>query len=305
MAPDPLVGGAGGGRGLRRALCGAGPGRASAAHRQCWARVSRRWSVITAQCRRKRLPLVHRRKGQGTPPLLYPLPAPLLRRRVPDLGSRLPSIMPWGPGEGRCLHRPKGPPGPCATRGSAPGPAGSGGGSRPAKGHTPPPPACAGPHQAIALCGGHPPGEEAGCGRPEDGGVGTANTVKQPPQQQPAQSQHTNHWAPPTRKQHQQEHRPQRPTERSDPTQHAKGRTGYCPGPPKGTTARRNVTRGGGGARRPKKIVYLKSASNHLEGGCWIKRRCVRHLPPLCWGHLRTIPQGMVPDAQPLVKSSF
>ena len=28
------------------------------------------------------------------------------------------------------------------------------------------------------------------------------------------------------------EHRPQRPTERSDPTQHAKGRTGDCPGPP-------------------------------------------------------------------------
>ena len=34
-----------------------------------------------------------------------------------------------------------------------------------------------------------------------------------------------------SRKRHQQEHRPQRPTERSDPTQHAKGRTGACPGP--------------------------------------------------------------------------
>ena len=32
----------------------------------------------------------------------------------------------------------------------------------------------------------------------------------------------------------------------SDPTQHAKGRTGDCPGPRKGTTTRRNVTRGGG-----------------------------------------------------------
>ena len=32
------------------------------------------------------------------------------------------------------------------------------------------------------------------------------------------------HWAPRTRKRHQQEHRPQRPTESSDPTQHAKGR---------------------------------------------------------------------------------
>ena len=42
---------------------------------------------------------------------------------------------------------------------------------------------------------------------------------------------------------HQQEHRPQRPTESSDPTQHAKGRTGDCPGLRKETT-RRNVTRG-------------------------------------------------------------
>ena len=47
-----------------------------------------------------------------------------------------------------------------------------------------------------------------------------------------------------TRKRHQQEHRPQRPTESSDPTQHAKGRTGDRPGPRKGTTTRRNVTRG-------------------------------------------------------------
>ena len=60
----------------------------------------------------------------------------------------------------------------------------------------------------------------------------------------PAQPQHTNHWAPRTRK---QEHRPQRPTESSDPTQHAKGRTGDCPGPRKETTTKRNVTRGGGG----------------------------------------------------------
>ena len=58
---------------------------------------------------------------------------------------------------------------------------------------------------------------------------------------------HTNDWALRTRKRHQQEHRPQRPTERSDPTQHAKGRTGDCPGPRKGTTTGRTVTRGGGG----------------------------------------------------------
>ena len=62
----------------------------------------------------------------------------------------------------------------------------------------------------------------------------------------PAQPQHTDHWAPQTRKPHQQEHRPQRPTESSDPTQHAKGRAGDCPGPRKETT-RRNVTQGGGG----------------------------------------------------------
>ena len=64
----------------------------------------------------------------------------------------------------------------------------------------------------------------------------------------PAQPQHTNHWAPRTRKRHRQEHRPQRPTERSDPTQHAKGRAGDCPGPRKETAPRRtNVTQGGGG----------------------------------------------------------
>ena len=43
----------------------------------------------------------------------------------------------------------------------------------------------------------------------------------------------TDDGAPRTRKRHQQEHPPQRPTERSGPTQHAKGRTGDCPGPRK------------------------------------------------------------------------
>ena len=62
----------------------------------------------------------------------------------------------------------------------------------------------------------------------------------------PAQPQHTKYWAPRTRKRHQQEHRPQRPTESSDPMQHAKGRTGDCPGPRKGATTRRNVTQGAG-----------------------------------------------------------
>ena len=70
-------------------------------------------------------------------------------------------------------------------------------------------------------------------------------TRKRQTMPRPAQPQHTNHWAPRTRKRHQQEHRPQRPTESSDPTQHAKGRTGDRPGPRKGATTRRNVTRGG------------------------------------------------------------
>ena len=94
-----------------------------------------------------------------------------------------------------------------------------------------------------------------------------AKAVKRPPQQpaqlqyanywapltrqrhippHPAQPRHTNNMAPRTRKRHQQEHQPQRPTESSDPTQHAKGRTGDCPGPRKETTTRRNVTPGGG-----------------------------------------------------------
>ena len=98
------------------------------------------------------------------------------------------------------------------------------------------------------------------------GGLWTAKTVKRPRQQpthpqyanywapltrkrhtmpHPAQSQHTKYWAPRTRKRHQQEHRPQRPTESSDPTQHAKGRTGDRPGPRKGATTRRTVTQGG------------------------------------------------------------
>ena len=78
-------------------------------------------------------------------------------------------------------------------------------------------------------------------------------TRKQHTMPHSAQPQHTNYWAPRTRKQHQQEHRLQRPTESSGPTQHAKGRTGDCPGPCKGATTRRNVTQvgGGGGALYP------------------------------------------------------
>ena len=109
---------------------------------------------------------------------------------------------------------------------------------------------------------------EAGYGRPVDRGAWTAKTVKRL-RQQPAHPQYANYWAPltrnrhtmphsaqpqqtnsrgsRTRKRHQQEHQPQQPTESSDPTQHAKGRTGDCPGPRKGATTRRNVTQGGEG----------------------------------------------------------
>ena len=52
--------------------------------------------------------------------------------------------------------------------------------------------------------------------------------------------------APRTRKRHQQEHRPQRPSERSDPTQHAKGRPGDCPGPIKDLQPDRIPQRAGG-----------------------------------------------------------
>ena len=66
-----------------------------------------------------------------------------------------------------------------------------------------------------------------------------------------AQPRHTNDGALRTRKRHQREHRPQRPTERSDPTQHAKGRTGDCPGPRKETTQPIGISHGGGGGVHP------------------------------------------------------
>ena len=94
---------------------------------------------------------------------------------------------------------------------------------------------------------------EAGCGRPEDGGVEAVLDVAwcaicasaAPSSWHIEVVLHTNHWAPRTRKQHQQEYRPQRPTESSNSTQHAEGRTGDCPGPHKETATRRNVTQGG------------------------------------------------------------
>ena len=62
--------------------------------------------------------------------------------------------------------------------------------------------------------------------------------------QQLAQPEYAKFWAPLTRKRHRKEYRPLRPSESSNPTQHAKGRTGDCPGPRKETATRRNVTQG-------------------------------------------------------------
>ena len=139
---------------------------------------------------------------------------------------------------------------------------------------------------------------EAGYGRPVDRGVWTAKTVKRPRQQpahpqyanywapltrkrhtmpHSAQSQHANYWAPRTRKRHQQEHRPQRPTESSDPKQHAKGRTGDRPGPvkeqqPDGMS--HGGGDGGGGAKPSNSDAFraIGSANRHSQRSakqCW------------------------------------
>ena len=73
-------------------------------------------------------------------------------------------------------------------------------------------------------------------------GTGQQKTVKPPPQQ-PAQPQYANYWALLMWK------KTTRNTGRSgcqnsDPTQHAKGRTGDCPGPRKETATQRDVTQG-------------------------------------------------------------
>ena len=80
-------------------------------------------------------------------------------------------------------------------------------------------------------------------------------------------------------KRHQQEHRPQRPTERSDPTQHAKGRTGDCPGPRKGATTRRNVTRGG--RTRPPLQGALGQGGSRWKADSPLRREGVLDWDPL------------------------
>ena len=116
----------------------------------------------------------------------------------------------------------------------------------------------------------------------------------------PAQPRHTNHWAPRTRKRHQRERRPQRPTESSDPTQHAKGRTGDCPGPRKETATRRNVTRGGGGggklgSRRvcSGRVLACSSHCGPQKAPPATGRPFVHHNP-----HLRVCPHIHCPHAQ-------
>ena len=140
-------------------------------------------------------------------------------------------------------------------------------------------------------------------------GALTAKTVKRPRQQpaqlqyanywapvtrkryippHPAQPQHTKYWAPRTRKRHQQEHRPQRPTESSDPTQHAKGRTGDRPGPRKGATTRRNVTQGGGGqcgARPVARCASTRAVRTCAPRTCSLTLSSLERtlfLPPVC-----------------------
>ena len=74
-----------------------------------------------------------------------------------------------------------------------------------------------------------------------------------------------------TPKRHPQEHRPQRPTERSDPTQHAKGRPGDCPGPRKETTQPDGMSHGGGGC------PFLRMSLGHSANNGTAQHRGPRH----------------------------
>ena len=86
-------------------------------------------------------------------------------------------------------------------------------------------------HGGVELGLTHTDTRRAMEGRPGREGEWAATTVKRPPQQ-PAQPQRANYLAPPTtkapltRQRRHEEQLPPRPSERIDPTQHAKGRTG-------------------------------------------------------------------------------
>ena len=87
------------------------------------------------------------------------------------------------------------------------------------------------------------PADPQGLGQPR-GGEGSPPPPYSPPNCRTPLG--VTHWlaAAPV-KRHHNEHRPQRPSEHHDPTQHMKGRTGDCPGPRKETGTRWNVTHGG------------------------------------------------------------
>ena len=91
-----------------------------------------------------------------------------------------------------------------------------------------------------------------------------------------AQPQHTNYWALRTRKRHQQEQQPQRPTERSDPTQHAKGRAvqgpvkeqqpdGMSHGGGGGGAVQRYTEEGGGGGGHQPQPQQAKYRAPHTH----------------------------------------
>ena len=101
----------------------------------------------------------------------------------------------------------------------------------------------------------------------EGGTEWAAKTVKRPHNNQHS-PRCANYLAPLTRKRNHIEHRPQRPTERSDPTQHTKGRTGDCPGP-----RRRNCnpaechTEGGGWGWGQEGVRDMGTQERHQTGG--------------------------------------
>ena len=74
-----------------------------------------------------------------------------------------------------------------------------------------------------------------------------------------------------TEKRHQQEHQHQRPTESNDPTQHAKGRTGDCPGPCKETSTPTECHTGGGGGGllNPSSSIHLGQQARGVGGSAF------------------------------------
>ena len=80
-----------------------------------------------------------------------------------------------------------------------------------------------------------------------------------------------------TRKQHHKEHRPQRPSESIDTTQHAKGRPGDCPGPCKERATRQNVTRRGRGRGGRGALGGRPGRTGGRPGHSTVRGQCVAH----------------------------